>query len=103
MDEAILNLDPIPETSPIPSNSNSSESSWDKDRQYGIVIDAGSSGSRVLVYSWKDVTIQRKDGAVGLPIIDKADEKGQTWHKNIEPGNNSIRIHMSFSMVLTIC
>ncbi|KAI9332200.1 nucleoside phosphatase GDA1/CD39 [Obelidium mucronatum] len=41
---------------------------WQKDRSFGIVVDAGSSGTRLLVYSWK-----LEGGAPGqLPVITKA-------------------------------
>ncbi|KAJ3416236.1 Golgi apyrase [Chytridiales sp. JEL 0842] len=91
IDEAILNLDPIPMLTPsLQPSSESNRDSWSSNRNYGIVIDAGSSGSRILVYSWKDISIQRETGIVQLPTIDKADRDGKEWHKSIEPGLSSL-------------
>ncbi|ORY46921.1 hypothetical protein BCR33DRAFT_715323 [Rhizoclosmatium globosum] len=73
---------------------------WYADRRYGIVIDAGSSGSRALIYSWKvfDHPSQKRDL---LPLIEKAfpeselnpvgeGKKGRKWSKAIEPGLSSL-------------
>ncbi|SCV74109.1 BQ2448_6541 [Microbotryum intermedium] len=65
---------------------------WVQGRKFGIVIDAGSSGSRVQVYSWIDPTIakqQRKAQKKTLEVLSKVDkgvESGDGWHVKVEPG-----------------
>ncbi|RKO88403.1 nucleoside phosphatase GDA1/CD39, partial [Blyttiomyces helicus] len=70
---------------------------------YGVVIDAGSSGSRAMVYSWKDPLYVRKiaekkgkagkEMLVGLPVIEKGDEKGHAWQFREEPGISTFAKH----------
>lgn len=66
--------------------------SWTEHRQYGIVIDAGSSGSRVQVYSWVDPEIakqRRKAGKESVDVLSKVEkgvEHGDGWHLKVEPG-----------------
>ncbi|CAJ0915695.1 17543_t:CDS:2 [Entrophospora sp. SA101] len=54
---------------------------------------AGSSGSRIQIYSWKDHSIVRqgkdeKDLHV-LPTVERADEHGVNWQLKVEPGISS--------------
>ncbi|KAJ2395701.1 Golgi apyrase, partial [Coemansia sp. RSA 2531] len=64
-------------------------------RKYGIVIDAGSSGSRVMIYAWDDPTLQQRENRagnddakqpVGLPAIERA---SMQWTYKTSPGISS--------------
>ncbi|KAJ2372565.1 Golgi apyrase [Coemansia sp. RSA 2607] len=64
-------------------------------RRFGIVIDAGSSGSRVMIYAWDDPAMQLEQlankttegtGAFHLPAIVRA---GEHWAFKTEPGISS--------------
>ncbi|KAF7979583.1 hypothetical protein HWV62_41880 [Athelia sp. TMB] len=66
---------------------------WLTSRKFGIVIDAGSSGSRLQIYSWKD---PRSTLAVGdptllttLPKVEKGVQFGEEWVSKVEPGLSS--------------
>ncbi|KAI8384332.1 nucleoside phosphatase family-domain-containing protein [Radiomyces spectabilis] len=68
-----------------------SDHDWKKNRRYGIVIDAGSSGSRVYVYSWKDhehvKSITPPEQLRGkIPIVERGDQHGLKWTHRQEPG-----------------
>ncbi|CAG8506948.1 2494_t:CDS:2, partial [Acaulospora morrowiae] len=61
--------------------------------KFGVVIDAGSSGSRVQIYSWKEHSYVRenknKSDLHRLPTIEFGDEFGLKWQKKVEPGISS--------------
>ncbi|RKP37655.1 nucleoside phosphatase GDA1/CD39 [Dimargaris cristalligena] len=74
------------------------ETDWSRHRDFTVVIDAGSSGSRVLVYSWisTDQVRQTTPDAhmlSGLPIIEKGDEEGEQWQFKEAPGISSYAAH----------
>ena len=52
---------------------------------YGIIIDAGSSGSRIMIYTWRDAHA----GLSMLPEILPAGEKESDWQFKKEPGISS--------------
>lgn len=72
---------------------------WLAGRHFGIVIDAGSSGSRLQIYSWKDPrSLQIEKGsalAQSLPIVEKGARKGEAWVTKVEPGLSHIDSYLS--------
>ncbi|KAM0756523.1 hypothetical protein T439DRAFT_309014 [Meredithblackwellia eburnea MCA 4105] len=73
--------------------------SWSASRQFGIVIDAGSSGSRVQVYSWitpdvaRQLRKQNKESLEVLSRVEKGVEKGDGWNFKVEPGISTFSSH----------
>ncbi|KAF8731634.1 hypothetical protein AX14_004542 [Amanita brunnescens Koide BX004] len=66
---------------------------WLAGRRFGVVIDAGSSGSRLQIYSWKDprgMNIEKGSNlAYSLPKVEKGAQRGDDWVKKVEPGISS--------------
>ncbi|KAG6914172.1 hypothetical protein DXG01_001958 [Tephrocybe rancida] len=72
---------------------NSGLDPWMAGRHFGVVIDAGSSGSRLQIYSWTDPkSISAAKGSeleFTLPKVEKGTEKGEDWVTKVEPGISS--------------
>ncbi|KIW99899.1 uncharacterized protein Z518_10827 [Rhinocladiella mackenziei CBS 650.93] len=56
----------------------------DADKRYGVVLDAGSSGTRVYIYRWLQNSIARLDQSSlrALPELETKDK----WTKKVHPG-----------------
>jgi Golgi apyrase len=54
--------------------------------RYGVILDAGSSGTRVHIYKWRDPSIARQGASVkalhSLPVLETKDK----WTNKIHPG-----------------
>ncbi|KAH6589712.1 hypothetical protein BASA61_005525 [Batrachochytrium salamandrivorans] len=59
---------------------------WAKNRHYSVVIDAGSSGSRVLVYSWKDPRLPSTENII---TVEKGTESNILPQLKKSPGISS--------------
>lgn len=109
---ALLALLSLSSSSPSPSlpMPPSFPSSTFTSRRYALVIDAGSSGSRMQIYSWKDPKAEREEVRAGtsdikgkgregagedlsslrrLPRVERGVKEGTgEWQKKVEPGES---------------
>ncbi|PWN40798.1 hypothetical protein IE81DRAFT_342472 [Ceraceosorus guamensis] len=89
-----LRSDAVPVPAPAPQE-------WSSSRKYAVLIDAGSSGSRMQVYSWKDAIVDKATRTSGglpvkvLPDVQKGtwEGSGLEWQKKVEPGLSSFATH----------
>ncbi|KAH8117093.1 nucleoside phosphatase family-domain-containing protein, partial [Phellopilus nigrolimitatus] len=70
---------------------------WLAGRRFGIVIDAGSSGSRLQIYSWRDARLVRSEQGPKayhtLPKVEKGTENADDWVRKAEPGISSFGVN----------
>ncbi|KXN91475.1 Golgi apyrase [Leucoagaricus sp. SymC.cos] len=71
-----------------------SNDAWFAGRHFGIVVDAGSSGSRLQIYSWRDpksMSLSKESSLIHtLPKVEKGTKDDESWVKKIEPGLSSL-------------
>lgn len=75
--------------------------SWNVARRYAIIVDAGSSGSRMQVYSWKNPLVDRAEREQKgekikiLPTVEKGtwEGSGLDWQLKVEPGLSTFGNH----------
>ncbi|THH20879.1 hypothetical protein EW146_g558 [Bondarzewia mesenterica] len=71
--------------------------SWLNSRRFGLVIDAGSSGSRLQIYSWRDARAVRdelgREVFYSLPKVEKGTQDAEDWVSKVEPGISSFASH----------
>ncbi|KAH8924028.1 hypothetical protein BT69DRAFT_1261802 [Atractiella rhizophila] len=65
---------------------------FSRSRDFGIVIDAGSSGSRIMVYSWikpeveREMRLKKGETLEALIRVEKGVERGEEWVMRASPG-----------------
>ncbi|KAH9981397.1 nucleoside phosphatase family-domain-containing protein [Lactifluus volemus] len=66
---------------------------WFYSRRFGIVVDAGSSGSRLQIYSWNDPRVVSSalsaEASRSLPRVEKGTQRDDDWVIKVEPGISS--------------
>ncbi|KAJ2445311.1 Golgi apyrase [Coemansia sp. RSA 2440] len=73
----------------VPTQGGKAENDATGDRRkYGVVIDAGSSGSRLMIYSWDSSPTTSLNGSAKwqLPLVERASEH---WTHKTSPGISS--------------
>ncbi|KNC74186.1 hypothetical protein SARC_13259, partial [Sphaeroforma arctica JP610] len=88
----------VGDTSPMVIEHAAVENYKNKDARYGILIDAGSSGSRLYVYQWPD-SAAKESLENFLKIKESQDANGQGLVMKIEPGLSSFEDNISGAFV----